>query len=226
MPDPSPAWLQLSTASAYARSFGLRRGDALIGIGATPLLGDTRTILTRIKRQSHKPLRLTFRRGAVQWDVICMTAHLGRWTAKPQTAQPAPMVAGHGWHNWDVMVDPDGVYDVQMQRPRLLALLAPLYLVQMRLWGPLAIWVGLALLGAALGPVWGAVIIVLITLYVWRAGPVLVRADRQARGYRLWRVMASRSETDLHRQLRQIAPHLRFAYGAVQQPAAVSDTAA
>lgn len=214
-----PVWLQLSTASGYARALGLRRGDALVGIEATPLEGDTRTILARIKRQPQKPVRLTFRRGAGQWDVICLAAYLGRWSGKPQDAQPVQMVAGQGWCNWDIMVDPDGTYDVQMQRPRLLALLAPLYLVQMRLWGPLAIWLALALLSMAVGPVGGAAILLPITVYFWRAGPVLVRADRQARGYRMWRVMAARNEQDLHRQLRQIAPQLRFAYGTIQSPA-------
>jgi hypothetical protein len=212
--DASPVWLQLATASAYARSLGLRRGDALIGISATPVQGDTRTILARLKRQPLKPVRLTFRRGVAQWDVICRAAYLGRWTAKPQTTQPAPMATEPGLRNWEIMVDADDTYDVQMQTPRWLALLAPVYLVQMRLWGPLAIWLALALLGAALGLVWGAAITLLVTVYVWRAGPVLVRADRQARGYRLWRVMASRNEQDLHRQLRQIAPQLRFAYNA------------
>ena len=214
MSDQGYVWLRLSFASPYARAIGLRRGDALIALDAAPLTGTTRSILARLKQAPHRQLHLTFRRGGAQWDVICHAARLGRWIAEPEPTRPAALVADRGLRNWDIMADSTGRYDAQMQGPRILALLAPVYLVQMRLWGPLAVWTALTLLGLVLGAIWCAVLQVLLTLYVWQAGPALVRQDRQAQGYRLWRVMACRGEADLHNQMRQIAPHLRFAYAA------------
>lgn len=112
------------------------------------------------------------------------------------------------------MLGENGGYDVQPQRPPLLALLTPLYLVQMRLWIPLMVWIAVLCLSIPIGWSAGIALQALMSLYFWRLGPNLVRLDRMARGFSLWRVIAARSERDIHAYVKATAPHLHFVYAS------------
>jgi hypothetical protein len=210
MTAPDHAALVLAQAGPLARAYGLRRGDLLVALNGRAIAGDPRAVLAGIKRGDAGPSLLRLRRGGDDWDLIADPRQLGRWRAGRTDRAPGQLPARRGLRNWDVMVTPAGVYDVQMQAPRLLAFLVPVYLMQMRLWGPLAIWAAVLLIGLMPGLVWAGIVQVVMAVYIWRAGPMLVRADRQAQGLRLWRVMAAPQEGALHRQLAQMMPDWRF----------------
>jgi len=210
MTTPDHAALVLAQSSLVARASGLRPGDLLIALNGRAITGDPRTVLAGIKRGQTGQSQLRLRRAAEDWDLVADPRQLGRWRAGRTDMPPGPLPARKALRNWDVMVTPDGVYDVQMQAPRALALLVPVYLVQMRLWGPLAIWGATLLIGLAPGLIWAGIIQAVFALYIWRAGPMLVRADRQAQGLRMWRVMAAPDEAALHRQIAQSLPDWRF----------------
>lgn len=221
MPDQQAAMLSLEKATPYARAMGLRRGDCLVGLRGKPVEGDARTALARLRAAPQTPVHLTFQRTDEQWDLICQPRHLGRWSAVTHTNLSVPLRADTRLRNWEIWADADGVYDVQAQAPSLAGLLGPVYLLHMRLWGPLAVWAGVMTLGLGLGLVWAILFQALLSIYIWRAGPVMVKTDRLARGFRPWRVIACRHEKEVHDKIRQLAPDLRFCH-TPQAPAIAS----
>lgn len=213
----APGVLALASANPQGKALGLRPGDILLRVDTHAVDGQTKDLLARFKEHPERPRVLWMRRDEKVWPVLARTAILGRWRAMPwpDTAArlPEPLPAAR-LRNYDVMIGPDDIYDAQPQKPSVLGLVPPLYMLQMRLWTPLAIWAALSVLCVPLG--WGAggALQALICIYFWRAAPMLVRVDRMARGFRLWRVIAARSERDLHRQMVALAPELRFFHAA------------
>lgn len=203
--------LKLAPVNLQGRALGLLPGDILLRLDGKPLEGPAAQLLKRVQAQTDREHLLDLRRDETDWTVLSSSLALGRWKA---VDIPEPVTANHAsidrMRNWDVVVTEDGRYDAHPRTSPLLALLAPLYLIHMRLWTALAVWGALTLLGLAIGWVLGSTIQILVCLYVWRAAPTLFRADRSARGFRLWRVMAATSEADLHAQLGRIAPGLTF----------------
>lgn len=204
--------LRLAPVNLQGRALGLLPGDLLVRLDGQPLEGPAPQLLRRVQAQSGRSHLLGLRRDGKEWSVLCSGLGLGRWKAEPC---PDPVSASHAsierMRNWDVVVSEDGRYDAHPRTAPRLALLAPLYLIHMRLWAALAVWGALTLLGVVVGWLLGGALQVLVCLYVWRAAPTLFRADRSGQGFHLWRVIAARSETDLHRQVAQLAPGLTFA---------------
>lgn len=207
---PPGACLRLDSVNPQGRALGLRPGDLLLRLDGQEFDGRTATLQARFRDGAEHALCLW--RAGEPWQVLSRTPALGRWrsAASPDPAPGAP--PADALRNWEVMVDPAGRYDVQPCRASWLALLVPLYLIQMRLWGALALWAALCALCLPLGWIAGGLVQAVIWLYFWRAAPSLVRADRGARGFRLWRVIAARGEAALHRQMQGLAPTLRFVH--------------
>lgn len=203
--------LQLAPVNLQGRALGLLPGDLLVRLDGKPLDGPAAQLLKRVNAQSDRKYLLGLRRGDQEWTVLSSNLMLGRWKA---VDAPDTVSASHAsfdrMRNWNVVVSEDGRYDAHPRTAPIFALLAPVYLIHMRLWAALAVWGTLTLLGLAVGWILGTAIQILICLYVWRAAPALFRADRNAQGFHLWRVIAATSEADLHRQVTQLVPNLSF----------------
>lgn len=203
--------LRLTPVNLEGRALGLLPGDMLVRLDGQPLEGPAAELLKKAKSQIGRTHLLGLRRGDKEWSVLSASLTLGRWKAEPC---PDPVNASHAsierLRNWDVVVSEDRRYDAHPRKTPLFALLAPIYLIHMRLWAALAVWGALTLLGLAVGWLLGGAIQLLVCLYVWRAAPILFRADRSAQGFHLWRVIAASSETDLHQRMAQLAPDLTF----------------
>lgn len=212
--------LKLAPVNLQGRALGLLPGDLLVRLDGQPLEGPATQLLKRVNGQTNREHLLGVRRDGKEWSVLSSNLSLGRWKAEPC---PDPVSASHAsierMRNWDVVVTEDGRYDAHPRTAPLFALLAPLYLIHMRLWAALAVWGALTLLGMAVGWLLGSAIQILVCLYVWRAAPLLFRADRSGQGFHLWRVIAARSETDLHQQVTQLAPGLSFVLSRPEQEA-------
>ena len=203
--------LKLAPVNLQGRALGLLPGDLLVRIDGKQLEGPAAQLLKQVQAQSDRNHLLGLRREGKDWSVLSSNLALGRWKAEPC---PDPVSASdvdiERMRNWDVVVSDDGRYDAHPRIAPLFALLAPLYLIHMRLWAALAVWGALTLLGVAVGWLLGSAIQILVCLYIWRAAPILFRADRSGQGFHLWRVIAARSESDLHQQVNNLAPGLSF----------------
>ncbi|KGM87794.1 hypothetical protein rosmuc_02532 [Roseovarius mucosus DSM 17069] len=211
--------LALTSVNPQGKSLGLRSGDILLRVDGQLVDGKTKDIQALFKNQPERARLMWIYRDGQVWPILGRSAILGRWrvTPKPEgiTALPEHRPADR-WQNFEVMIGPDESYDAQPRTPSTIALLPPLYMIQMRLWTPLILWAALMLVSIPLGWIAGAALQVLICVYFWRAAPMLVRADRTARGFRLWRVVAAKSERDLHRQMTTLAPDMRFVHAPVR----------
>jgi hypothetical protein len=210
-----PCSYALSDPTPAARVAGLRDGDLLIAVNGTPFEKAGPGPSDRIGAL-RRPALLSYLRDGHLRMVLTDVDKLGDLVTMPQ-----PEEAGHlapmqpeVYQNWQVMVSkPDGIYDIHISGPSLLALvLPPFWLIQNRLWVPLAIWVGISLAVVPTG--WTGVILCQLALafYFWRASPTLFRTDRRGQGMMLHDVLAVRSERHLHAQLAQFYPDLRYVF--------------
>ena len=153
------------------------------------------------------------------WQLWTDTGSLGRWRIMelPAEIDDAPLEI-EGLRNWEVWVQPDGLYDTQPSRPGLIEALVPLNLIRMRLWPAFLIWLAVSLVCVMLGWAFGLLTQAIVWVYFWRAGPALQRQDWVARGFQLWRVMAMPSERALHEELANTVPELAFIHGRRQKP--------
>lgn len=216
-PEARRGLLFLMSVNARGRAYGLKVGDVLTRIDGKPFDGRLTSLSARMKGSDAGRVALWFRRDGERrsdrqdWPVIVETAALGQWKSvalpEGETVEAEPTF---GLKNWDVFIDKAGRYDAQRSEARLTALLVPIYLVQMRLWGPLALWGALAAVAVPFGWIVGGALHVVIALYFWQAAPALVRMDRMARGFRYWRIIAARNERALHNRVAEMAPQLQF----------------
>ncbi len=219
--DPSPraSALALASVNPQGKALGLRPGDILLRVDGHAVDGKTKDIQALFREHPDRARALWIWRDGQVWPVLGRSAILGRWRVMPKP-EVIVTLPDHSptdrMQNFDVMIGPDETYDAQPRTPSVVALLPPLYMIQMRLWTPLILWAALTLVSVPLGWIAGAALQMLICVYFWRAAPMLVRTDRMARGFRLWRVIAARSERELHRQMTTLAPDLRFVHAPVR----------
>lgn len=216
-PAPRATALVLASVNPQGKSLGLRPGDILLRVDGQAVDGKTKDIQALFRTQPERARALWIWRDGQVWPVMGRSAILGRWRVLPSPEGSAALPdhrPTERLQNFDVMIGPDETYDAQPRTPSVMALVPPIYMLQMRLWTPLALWVALTLVSVPLGWIAGVALQLLICVYFWRAAPMLVRTDRTARGFRLWRVIAARSERDLHRQMTTLAPELRFVHAA------------
>lgn len=218
---PAQGSLVLGSVLPAGRSLGLQPGDQLIAINGKPFDGQSATLLKRFGTgNTLTELALTFRRDGKEWAVLSKTAKLGHWrkhesagnTDDERFADPQRL------RNWEVYSLNGGAYDTQPTKPTWMALIPPLHLVQMRLWSPLAIWVALSGLCIPLGWIGGTALQILMSVYFWQASPVLFRRDRMMQGYRSWRMIAARSESQLHKTMSELAPNMPFVLSRAPAP--------
>ena len=223
-PTPAKGSLVLAQANRLGAALGLHAGDRLIAVNGLPIAADPATLAARIG-PTGRATALTIERSGLVWTVLTDTAQLGRWQPGPPPVDrpetPKGRIHPEALQNWEILRAPDGRYDVQPVALPLLALIAPpLWLMQTRLWGGLALWTALVLLGVPLG--WPAVVALhaLAALYFWRSGPALWRADRVARGLRPDGVLAAASETALHAQVQTLHPGATYLHLPARRAAA------
>lgn len=213
---PDFAGLILSRPDAAGRALGLIAGDMLVALNGLPFDGTESTLFSRFS--GGRLIALTFQRGKTERLVLARRADLGLWRKGPSLIKSEGgyrRLYPQAMQNWEIWRSGEGLYDVEpASRSLTLALLPPLWLANRRLWGPLAIWAALGLPAIAMG-LWPAIVMqALINAYFWREGKAMLRADRLARGFEPWAVLAAASETALHSQIMKIDPNMRYVYRA------------
>lgn len=228
---PDPLYLQLGSSGPHGNAIGLRAGDILFAINGVQLHGTVDNFRDRFGKTQGRTCALNVLRGDRGFTVLATQSDLGKLVPMTPTAGQLRDIARlrtgrlYPDHmiNWEVYRNRDGEYDLQPLRPSPLALVAaPLWLVQMRLWSALAMLVGVAVIAIPTGWIMTAIIYALASVYVWRAGPALFRADRVAAGLKPHAIIAAANERGAHRGFADLEPRARFIY-APQAPTAFED---
>ncbi|MEM8576958.1 MAG: hypothetical protein AAGF60_03825 [Pseudomonadota bacterium] len=149
-------------------------------------------------------------------------AALGKWVLEERAeAHPArPGAVTLDAPNWEVWRTVSGTYDIISEAPSLETLVAPYFLIKMRLWEALAIWCTLVVVSVMLGGVLGVSVQMVSWLFFWRSASDLVRREWTAQGMQRCLVVAARSERDAHDTVGRLEPDLVWRYGrAVPIPA-------
>lgn len=198
-------WI-LSRPNAAARDLGLVAGDMLIAINGVPLTGSEHEIKTRIRER--RKSALTFMRGKQHRILLADSPYLGIWRHGPDLVKP-PVSEGRihpdAMQNWEIYRASDGCYDLHPAKPTPLLLIAPpLWLSEKRLWSGLAMWIALSLPALAAGLWIGAGLLLILNLYFWHTGQAMLRADRIARGFMPYAVLAGINEKTIHAAVKQM----------------------
>jgi len=201
--------LVLDTPAQAGIALRLRAGDVLVALNGVEFHGDVPELQQRFALG--RRLALTFLRAGQYITVLSQTAELGKWHQKSQELAPGAFkrIDPDYLSNWEVFRSPDGLYDVQRLDRSLLALCAPvLWLLQMRMWRPLAAWVAMSLFASIAG-LWAvAAVQLFMGLLCWRSGPDFVRAERRLRGLDPILILAARSESAVHADVARLHPDL------------------
>lgn len=212
----APATLQLKDvpAASAGRALGLRAGDTVLAVNGRGFQGDL-SVLQTLLSASGGLMALTVQRGAAEVTVLTGTAQLGRWDAVPAPADDARRRIDPAFlRNWEVMRAADGSYDLFPHRLPTAALLIPqLWLMQMRLWLPCAMFVAAVAAGMIVHPVLALAVHAAAGVHLRHAHAMYLRLDRRARGLSFQTVLAARTEAQAHAAYRGLQPddHYIFA---------------
>lgn len=201
--------LILETVDRLGIGLGLRAGDTLVAINGVAFQGDASELQERFAWG--RRLALTFLRAGQYMTVLSQTADLGKWDHRAHDIKLTDFnrIDPDYLSNWEVFRSADGLYDVQRLDRSLLALMAPpLWLLQMRMWRPLAAWIAMSLFAGIAG-LWAVVAVqIFMGVLFWRSGPDFVRADRRIRGLEPLVILAARSESAAHADINRLYPDL------------------
>ncbi|MGS4946813.1 hypothetical protein ACVDG3_15130 [Meridianimarinicoccus sp. RP-17] len=231
---PEPLYLGVEAPASHGREIGLRAGDLVTAVNGIPVHGTEDNFRDRFGKDHARACALNVLRGERGFIVLAAHPDLGRLVPVTPTAAQlrdiARNVTGRLYPNrmvnWEVYRNRAGQYDLQPLTPSLLALVAaPLWLVQMRLWAALAMLVGVVVIAIPAGAIMAAIIYGLASIYVWRAGPAMFRADRRAAGLKPHAVIAAANERGAHRGFAELDPRARFVYEPPAQTAGSEDIA-
>ncbi|MCE6952998.1 hypothetical protein LAZ29_18895 [Cereibacter sphaeroides] len=216
--------LELASPSPAGAALHLRPGDRLCRVNGLPFTGAPEDLAARFAAAPR--LALGFRRGEADFVVLAETAALGDWIAVPATALPdGARLHPEALCNWEVMAARDGCYDIQpLPASRAALLAAPLWLLQMRLWGLAAALMAAVALAFAVVPWLAVPVYLLAAIHVGSAGPAYVRADRRLRGMQPVAVLAARNEAGAHAAWRGLDGRARFLFA--RAPAAAAPVSA
>ncbi|SPF80097.1 hypothetical protein [Pseudoprimorskyibacter insulae] len=206
---------KLGSPSPQAADCGLKSGDLLIAVNGQPFDNEGPSPDERLRGTRGAAL-LTYLRGDDKRMVLTRATALGSVTPGPapseadsESARLNPAV----YRNWQVMAHDDGTYDIHTAEPSLLALvLAPVWLIQTRLWVPLALWAGISIAVVPTGLTGVIMVQLAMALYFWQAAPALFRTDRRGQSMHLVGIFAERNEAALHRRLSAMDSKFRYVF--------------
>lgn len=195
------------------QALGLRAGDVLLAVDGKPFRGNA-AVLRGMSAQARGPLALSFQRGAAGFTVLATRVDFGIWEAAPPPAAEADYPADPTLlTNWEILRDGKGVHDLFALAPALSALVVPfLWMMQKRLWLPLAVFVSALAVGMAVSPFAGAAIYLAAGINLRQMAPHYLRAERRAHGFRTVAVVAARSERAAITAYRALDPAARFQF--------------
>jgi hypothetical protein len=195
------------------QALGLRVGDVLLAVDGKPYRGNA-AVLRGMSAQARGPLALSFQRGAAGFTVLATRVDFGIWEAAPPPAAEADYPADPTLlTNWEILRDGKGVHDLFALAPALSALVVPfLWMMQKRLWLPLAVFVSALAVGMAVSPFAGAAIYLAAGINLRQMAPHYLRAERRAHGFRTVAVVAARSERAAITAYRALDPAARFQF--------------
>lgn len=195
------------------QALGLRVGDVLAAVDGVPFRGNA-AVLRGMISQGRGPLALSFLRGDSGFTVLASRVDFGIWepAAPPAVEGTYPTEAGL-LTNWEILRDAKGMHDLFALAPALSALVVPfLWMMQKRLWLPLAVFVAALAVGFAVQPLAGAVIYLAVGINLRQLAPHYLRAERRGRGFRTVAVVAARSERAAITAYRAMDPKARFLF--------------
>ena len=178
----------------------LQPGDILIAVNGAPFAHPETELTNKVSTACRGRCALTFLRGTEEFTVLVTSMDLGTWGVSdaPKNVERKRIPPG-ALNNWEIYKNEDGLYDIQVQAPSLMALvLAPLWLAQMRLWTPLSTVSAVLIITLPFGSWIATAVYGICSVYVWRNAQSLFRTDREARGMELYKVIAAPSEKSVH----------------------------
>lgn len=195
------------------QALGLRVGDVLAAVDGVPFRGNA-AVLRGMVGHSRAPLAMTFLRGAGSFTVLATRVDFGMWEpVAPPAVDPDCPADATLLTNWEILRDTRGTHDLFALAPALSALVVPfLWMMQKRLWLPLAVFVSALVVGAAVQPLAGAVIYLAAGINLRQMAPHYLRSERRARGFRSVAVIAARSERAAITAYRALDPSARFLF--------------
>lgn len=210
---------RLTALTREAGKLGLELRDMLIAVNGVPFAHDKAELPYRLTHLVRGRTALTFRRDGEDFTVIATTPALGAWDPVDAPSDiERRRLSPNVMTNWEIYVHDDGHYDLQPLTPSLVALLAaPFWLAQMRLWVPMATVLSVVIITLPFGFWMTAAVYGVASVYVWRMSQELFRADRIARGFSPYRVIAAPSEKAVHTYCEKSAKDLHYVYAPQQR---------
>lgn len=211
--------VQLFTAYGFAINLGVRRGDTLVAINGVTFHGDPKALRERFAGQARRKHAFTLNREGREFTVLTDSHRLGEWFPVPAPAErERTRLYPEVMTNYEVFATRAGKYDMYPLRLNPVALWAmPFYLMQMRLWMPLAAVFAGVILSIPVGLWMAAVVYLLCSVYVWKSGMLLIRGDRVANGMRHVITVAAANEEQAHRAVHEFDPDLSYLYELPEQ---------
>lgn len=195
-------------------ALGLRPGDMLLAVNGRTFSEGVKSLNQRFAVARGRQLALTFQRGTAVFMVLSRTPALGSWVeeeGEPQfdgERQDPEMLT-----NWDILVTEDGEYDLFPRKPSLMTIVCPpLWLLQARLWAPMAAITSAIVVAGLIWLPLGAIVWALTGFHIRHSGPAMVRADRLSRGMEHSAIVAAMTETQAHESYRKLQPDAQFIF--------------
>lgn len=227
LPEQTLALVPRSLTPAGA-ALGLQGHDTVESLGGEVFRGGISAFESAFLRASGRSdgrggaVALGLRRGDAVLTVLVTTPRLGHWRA----VDAGPPLAGSApsgkelaaLQNWEIRSDGHVLFDlVSLRSPGLIEgaarlLLAPLWLVQARLFLPLALMAVLLLASVPAGPLAVLAVALLFCGWVLREGTALWRRDRAERGLGDLTVLAAPTEAAARAAFVRLHPEARFLF--------------
>ncbi|WIV51277.1 hypothetical protein QQG91_02205 [Marivivens sp. LCG002] len=195
-------------------ALGLKPGDMLLAVNGRAFSEGVRSLNQRFAVARGRNLVLTFQRGTAVFMVLARTPALGSWVeeeGEPQfdgERQDPEMLT-----NWDILINEKGEYDLFPRKPSILAIACPpLWMLQARLWAPMAAITAAIVVAGLIWLPLGAVVWALAGLLLRHSGAQMVRADRLSLGMEPSAIVAAMNETQAHESYRLLNPEARFMF--------------
>lgn len=214
----TPVTVQLFSVYGFARNLGVRVSDTLVAINGVPFDGGPKELFLRFAGQKRRKNAFTLLRDGREFTILSDSWRFGEWYKVPAPEQKErTRLYPDVMKNYEVYADRHGRYDLNPIQANAIALWAmPIYLLQMRLWMPLAAVFAGVVLSIPVGIWMSTVVYLLASVYVWKSGVLLIRGDRIAHGMRHAVTVAASSEEMAHRAAKAFDPKLTYKFKGTQ----------